>query len=148
MLNDAFSENSSCARRFNKSKMDAPGGNLALVPLPHVLAFITSKQSQEQMSAPQTPPETHELARLRALVIDYETKLTDAAALVAHVRHEINNPLAALLGQAQLMLREELGDKARRRVETIEKLAIRIKETVAELRDVQTPVAAVNRAEE
>ena len=100
------------------------------------------------MSAPQTPPETHELARLRALVIDYETKLTDAAALVAHVRHEINNPLAALLGQAQLMLREELGDKARRRVETIEKLAIRIKETVAELRDVQTPVAAVNRAEE
>lgn len=72
------------------------------------------------MSAPQTPAETHELARLRALVIDYETKLTDAAALVAHVRHEINNPLAALLGQAQLMLREELGDKARRRVETIE----------------------------
>jgi signal transduction histidine kinase len=100
------------------------------------------------MSASQTPPETHELARLRALVIDYETKLTDAAALVAHVRHEINNPLAALLGQAQLMLREELSDKARRRVETIEKLAIRIKDTVAELRDVQTPVAAVNRAEE
>jgi hypothetical protein len=46
------------------------------------------------------------------------------------------------------MLREELDDKPRRRVETIEKLAIRIKETVGELRDVQTPVAAVNRAEE
>jgi signal transduction histidine kinase len=110
--------------------------------------FYYKQKSQEQMSAPQTPSETHELARLRALVIDYETKLTDAAALVAHVRHEINNPLAALLGQAQLMLREELSDKARRRVETIEKLAIRIKDTVAELRDVQTPVAAVNRAEE
>ncbi len=100
------------------------------------------------MSESHTPPDTNELARLRALVADYETKLTDAAALVAHVRHEINNPLAALLGQAQLMLREELGDKTRRRVETIEKLAIRIKETVAELRDVQTPVAALNRAEE
>lgn len=143
-----ISENSSCARHFNKSKIDAPGGNLALVPLLHVLAFHNKQKSQELMSAPQTPPETNELASLRALVIDYETKLTDAAALVAHVRHEINNPLAALLGQAQLMLREELGEKARRRVETIEMLAIRIKETVAELRDVQTPVAAVNRAEE
>ncbi len=68
------------------------------------------------MSKSHTPPDTNELARLRALVADYETKLTDAAALVAHVRHE--------------------------------KLAIRIKETVAELRDVQTPVAAVNRAED
>jgi len=100
------------------------------------------------MSESQTPPDTNELARLRALVADYELKLTAAAALVAHVRHEINNPLAALLGQAQLMLREDLAEKPRRRVETIEMLAIRIKETVAELRDVQTPVAAVNRAEE
>ena len=100
------------------------------------------------MSQSQTPPDTNELARLRALVDEYETKLTAAAALVAHVRHEINNPLAALLGQAQLMLREELTDKTRKRVETIEHLAIRIKETVADLRDVQTPVAAVNRAEE
>jgi signal transduction histidine kinase len=100
------------------------------------------------MSESQTPQDMNESARLRALVAEYEAKLAAAAALVAHVRHEINNPLAALLGQAQLMLREELGEKARRRVETIEKLAIRIKETVAELRDVQTPVAAVNRAEE
>ncbi len=100
------------------------------------------------MSESHTPPDTNELARLRALVADYEMKLTDAAALVAHVRHEINNPLAALLGQAQLMLREELSGKPRERVEKIERLALRIKETVGELRDVQTPVAAVNRAEE
>src|SRR5438105_6585269 len=100
------------------------------------------------MSESHTPTDTNELARLRALVADYESKLTDAAALVAHVRHEINNPLAALLGQVQLMLREDPGDKVRRRAETIEMLANRIKETVAELRDVQTPVAALNRAEE
>jgi signal transduction histidine kinase len=100
------------------------------------------------MSESHNPSDPDELVRLRELVADYETKLTDAAALVAHVRHEINNPLAALLGQAQLMLREELPDKPRRRVETIEKLAIRIKETVANLRDVQTPVAALNRSEE
>ena len=100
------------------------------------------------MTETQTPPDPNELERLRALVADYEAKLTDAAALVAHVRHEINNPLAALLGQVQLMLREDPDGKVRRRAEIIEQLAIRIKETVAELRDVQTPVAAVNRAEE
>jgi signal transduction histidine kinase len=122
--------------------------HLTRVPLLHVRAFNNSPAFPELMSQSQPPSDTNEMARLRALVDDYETKLTSAAALVAHVRHEINNPLAALLGQAQLMLREELGDKARKRVETIEKLAIRIKETVGELRDVQTPVAAVNRAEE
>ena len=99
------------------------------------------------MSESQTP-DANELARLRALVGDYETRMTDAAALVARVRHEINNPLAALLGQAQLLLREDLGEKPRARVQTIEKLAIRIKEIVGELRDIQTPAAAVNRAEE
>src|SRR5437667_6009520 len=100
------------------------------------------------MSKSHTPPDTNELARLRALVVDYETRLTDAAALVARVRHEINNPLAALLGQAQLLLREELDEKSRRRAETIESQAKRIEEIVSELRDIQTPVAAVNRAEE
>ncbi|HYR74700.1 MAG TPA: histidine kinase dimerization/phospho-acceptor domain-containing protein [Pyrinomonadaceae bacterium] len=100
------------------------------------------------MSESQTSADTNDLARLRALVTDYETKLTDAAALVARVRHEINNPLAALLGQAQLLLREELNEKSRRRAETIESQAKRIEEIVSELRDLQTPVAAVNRAEE
>jgi len=46
------------------------------------------------MTESNTPPDSNELARLRALVADYETKLTDAASLVARVRHEINNPLA------------------------------------------------------
>jgi two-component system, NtrC family, sensor kinase len=100
------------------------------------------------MSESQTPPDTNELARLRALVADYETKMTDAASLMARVRHEINNPLAALLGQAQLLLREELSDRSRRRAETIENQAKRIEEIVGELRDIQTPVAAVNRAED
>ena len=100
------------------------------------------------MSEPQTPPDPNEIARLRALVAEYETKLTEAASLMARVRHEINNPLAALLGQAQLLLREELSDKPRRRAETIESQAKRIEEIVGELRDIQTPVAAVNRAEE
>lgn len=100
------------------------------------------------MSESQTHLDTNELARLRALVTEYEVKLTEAASLVARVRHEINNPLAALLGQAQLMLREELSDKSRKRAETIENQAKRIEEIVGELRDIQTPVVSVNRAED
>lgn len=95
------------------------------------------------MSQSQSP-EQNELARLRAAVADYENKMTEAAALVAHVRHEINNPLAALLGQAQLLLREELSDKLRRRAEIIEKQAKRIEDIVGQLREVQTPPTVLN----
>jgi signal transduction histidine kinase len=77
--------------------------------------------------------------RLRAEIEELEAKLNEIAALVAHVRHEINNPLTGVIGQAQLLLREELGPTARRRVETIEQLAGRIRDTVAQLREVQRP---------
>ena len=94
-------------------------------------------------------PDPNEMARLSALVADYETKLTDAASLVARVRHEINNPLAALLGQAQLLLREQdLSEKSRRRASTIESQAKRIEEIVGELRDLQMPVRTINRQDE
>ncbi len=101
------------------------------------------------MTESKTAPDTDELAHLRALVADYEKKLADAASLVARVRHEINNPLAALLGQAQLLLREhDLNEKSLRRASTIESQAKRIEEIVGELRDIQTPVRAINRQEE
>jgi signal transduction histidine kinase len=88
---------------------------------------------------------TDELTRLSAQVSDYEQKLADAATLVARIRHEINNPLAALLGQAQLLLREELTERTRKRAETIESQAKRIQEIVGELREIQLPTAALNR---
>jgi signal transduction histidine kinase len=77
--------------------------------------------------------------RLRALLAEYESKLVEIADLVANVRHEINNPLTGVIGQAQLLLREELSPTARRRVETIEQLSGRIRDTVARLREVQRP---------
>jgi two-component system NtrC family sensor kinase len=77
---------------------------------------------------------------LKELVATYEAKLNEIAALVARVRHEINNPLTGVLGQAQLLLREELNDRARKRAETIEELAIRLRDIVAQLRKVQRPV--------
>lgn len=91
------------------------------------------------------PSTGDELVRLRELAAEYEARMTEAAALITHVRHEINNPLAALLGQAQLLLREDLSADCRTRVEKIEGLAIRIKGIVDELRSVQKPVAAINR---
>ena len=86
---------------------------------------------------PVEPDTTVEQQRLRRTVAEYEERLDEFAALAARVRHEINNPLTGLIGQAQLLLREELSATARRRVQTIEQLALRIRDTVAELRSVQ-----------
>src|SRR5215210_8901232 len=94
------------------------------------------------MSTDKSGDRTAELMeqRLRSLITEHEAKLTEIADLVAHVRHEINNPLTGVIGQAQLLLREELSATARRRIETIEQLAGRIRDTVAELRAVQRPL--------
>jgi signal transduction histidine kinase len=97
------------------------------------------------MSESTSVSEPRELARLRALVAEYETQLTNAATIVARVRHEINNPLAALLGQAQLLLREQLDEKLRKRATIIESQAKRIEEIVGELRDLQTPISQTGR---
>lgn len=88
------------------------------------------------------PLAADDFVRLRAQVQEYEEKLAEAASLVARVRHEINNPLAAVLGQAQLLLREDLNEKSRRRAETIESQAKRIEEIVSQLRSVQAPPSA------
>lgn len=77
------------------------------------------------------------------VVADYEAQLDNVAELVARVRHEINNPLAGILGQAQLLLREELNDKARHRAETIEQLAMRLRDVVGQLRQIQKPIKGI-----
>ena len=86
----------------------------------------------------QTAAESEEQLRLR--IAAYEAQLGEIADMVARVRHEINNPLTGVLGQAQLLLREDLSDKARKRVETIEGMAIRLRDIAAELRQVQKPI--------
>ena len=62
-----------------------------------------------------------------------------SAALVARIRHEINTPLPGVLGQAQLLLREDLSERSRKRVQTIEDLALRLRDIVGQLREVQRP---------
>lgn len=71
------------------------------------------------------------------LATKYRLRLDEVIDLVAHIRHEINNPLTGVLGQAQLLLREDLSDRARKRAQTIEQLAIRMRDIVGQLRDVQ-----------
>jgi signal transduction histidine kinase len=77
--------------------------------------------------------------QLRARVAELEMKLNEIATHVAYVRHEISNPLTGVLGQAQLLLRGELPEKVKERVEKIEQLALRVNEIAARLREVPGP---------
>ncbi len=97
--------------------------------------------STDDVDNPHTTKDTKVLEQeLRAMIAEQETKLLSIVERVARIRHEINNPLTGVIGQAQLLLREpSLSATARRRAETIEQLAGRIRDTVAELRDVQLP---------
>lgn len=84
-------------------------------------------------------PDTFTTAEKNALIAEYEAKIDEVAELITRVRHEINNPLTGVLGQAQLLLREDLNERARKRAETIEELAMRLRDIVAQLRQVQRP---------
>jgi signal transduction histidine kinase len=98
------------------------------------------------MNEPNAESDTSAQQHSRSVIKELETKLDEITELIAHVRHEINNPLTGVIGQAQLLLREELSPTARRRVETIEQLAGRIRDTVAQLREVQRPKLQSNTA--
>lgn len=91
-----------------------------------------TETDEERPASPST-------VELNALIADYEAKMDEVAELITRVRHEINNPLTGVLGQAQLLLREDLNESARKRAQTIEELAIRLRDIVAQLRQVQRP---------
>jgi signal transduction histidine kinase len=93
--------------------------------------------SLDRAAEEKTSPEAGAPEKLRALTAEYEARMDEVADLITRVRHEINNPLTGVLGQAQLLLREDLPERAKKRAETIEALAIRIRDIVAQLRQVQ-----------
>jgi signal transduction histidine kinase len=93
--------------------------------------------SRNGASAENNPQSEDSPENLRKLVAEYETRIDEVAEVIARLRHEINNPLTGVLGQAQLLLREELSEKTRKRVQTIEELAIRLRDIVGQLRQVQ-----------
>ena len=100
------------------------------------LATAADRAAEKQISE-GTSERNEADEKLRALTAEYEARMDSVADLITRVRHEINNPLTGVLGQAQLLLREELPERAKKRAETIEALAIRIRDIVADLRDVQ-----------
>jgi len=81
------------------------------------------------------PAELNE-AQLRSRVAELEAKLDEFATIIAQTRHDINNPLTGVLGQAQLLLRADLSEKVRERVQKIEELTLRTIEVAAKLREV------------
>jgi PAS domain S-box-containing protein len=63
-------------------------------------------------------------------------KLTAIGELAAGVAHEINNPLFAILGLTEFLLKEsEAGSRAQRRLELIQETGLEIKEIVRALLD-------------
>jgi|ERR1043166_945109 signal transduction histidine kinase len=101
--------------------------------------FNSAEDAPTENSEGRAATSLDERAELRALAASYEKKFDEVAELITRVRHEINNPLTGVLGQAQLLLREDLSDRARKRAETIEEMAIRIRDIVSELRKIQRP---------
>jgi signal transduction histidine kinase len=110
---------------------------------------VKNHQGQKKKDFPMSGNSSNELTAtdegrresdLRGALAECDERLAAFAELAARVRHEINNPLTGLIGQTQLLLREDLPETARRRVLTIEQLANRIRDTVAELRTLQMPV--------
>ena len=99
-----------------------------------------SNSSHGEQDQDTAGAQDHDAARAEQdQVAKYRLQLEQTADLVARIRHEINNPLTGVLGQAQLLLREDLSERSRKRVQTIEDLALRLRDVVAQLREVQRP---------
>lgn len=76
-----------------------------------------------------------QLARMAAIPARQEIKSGRSADFGEMLRHEVNNPLTGILGNAEMLLagRERLPAAAIERLETIAHLAVRLRETVRRL---------------
>jgi signal transduction histidine kinase len=76
-----------------------------------------------------------QLARVAMAPASEEIKIARSADFGEILRHEVNNPLTGILGNAEMLLarRDGLPASAIERVETIANLAVRLRETVRRL---------------
>jgi signal transduction histidine kinase len=110
-----------------------------MTKLDELEAAGTSDASNSDEAVATNHASAAESEKIRALVAEYQARIDEVQEVITRVRHEINNPLTGVLGQAQLLLREDLNEKARKRAETIEQLAVRLRDIVAQLRHGQKP---------
>lgn len=76
-----------------------------------------------------------QLARMAVVPLSEEIKGARSADFGEILRHEVNNPLTGILGNAEMLLakREGLPASAIERLETIAHLAVRLRETIRRL---------------
>ena len=81
-----------------------------------------------------------ELKRLQQELVEKE-KLAMLSETAIAINHEINNPLAPILGNVQLILREnKFDEKTRNRLHTIQRNAQRIYQIIQKLQAIKKPV--------
>jgi len=113
---------------------------LGYSPPAQELSHGPETNAESLMTDKKAPSHADTEESAKAELASSRLELAEVAALVARVRHEINNPLTGVLGQAQLLLREDLSESALKRVQTIEKLALRLNDIVGQLREVKRPL--------
>ena len=110
-------------------------------------AMATEIERWNRELAQRVEEKTHEAREAQDLLLRAQ-KLAAVGQLGAGIAHEVNNPLAGLLGQTQLLLLQEAPESPRRKkLESIEAQALRIREIVQRLQHsaegpqaAQTPV--------
>lgn len=126
-------------RRFTPDELQlfrSIGGQISIAIANANLFEEVSRQSHEIKA------KNRELVEAQQRLIEAERQAAVGQVGVA-VRHEINNPLTAILGQTQILLRRraDLPDEVRAKLQIIEELTMRIRDIVRKLESIKaTPV--------
>ncbi len=117
--------------------------SLILVLVPCVLAYYGFRRSVSEAAgkarlAEELEQRLDELQELQAQLIQ-SAKLASVGTLAAGVAHEINNPVFAITGRAELLLKDPdlhlVGERAREYTKTIYEMGQRISQIVRQLLD-------------
>ncbi|MCH8124670.1 response regulator [candidate division KSB1 bacterium] len=113
--------------------------NNNLVPFSFSLAKLYNQQD-EMIGIIFIGSDISEIKRLERELVEKE-KLAIFSETAIAINHEINNPLAPIIGNVQLLLEDKmLEGSAQKKLKVIFRNAVRIKEITQKLRDIRQPV--------